>query len=129
MVVDEHGTAVGLAFLEDAIEEIVGPIRDEFDEPESSVRNTGGEALELPGSLALPEAAERLGADDLGDESDTIGGHMVAVLGRLARPGDQLEIGRYRLTVEEVSQRRIVRVLATPLKERAKPQPDPQREA
>jgi CBS domain containing-hemolysin-like protein len=33
-VVDEHGTGVGLAFLEDAIEEIVGPIRDEFDEPE-----------------------------------------------------------------------------------------------
>jgi CBS domain containing-hemolysin-like protein len=129
VVVDEHGTAVGLAFLEDAIEEIVGPIGDEFDEQESSVRNMGGEALELPGSLALPEAAERLGADDLGDESDTIGGHVVAVLGRLARPGDELEIGRYRVTVEEVSQRRIVRVLAIPLKSRAMPELDSGRDA
>jgi len=128
VVVDEHGTAVGLAFLEDAIEEIVGPIGDEFDEPESAVRNVGGEAFELPGSLALPEAADRLGADGLGDESDTIGGHVVAVLGRLARPGDELEIGDYRLTVDEVSQRRIVRLLATPIKRGAKLQSSAERQ-
>ncbi len=128
VVVDERGTAVGLAFLEDAIEEIVGPIGDEFDEPESSMRQVGGESFELPGSLALPEVAERLGADDLGDESDTIGGHVVAVLGRLARPGDELEIGKYRLTVEEVNQRRIVRLLATPLKKGAKVRTGAERE-
>ncbi|MDH3214653.1 MAG: CBS domain-containing protein, partial [Myxococcales bacterium] len=130
VVVDEHGTAVGLAFLEDAIEEILGPIGDEFDEPEATVRSAGGDVLELPGSLALPEAAERLGADDLGDESDTIGGHVVACLGRLARPGDELPIGRYRLTVEEVKRRRIVRLHATPLagdaKSRLVPPPKPE---
>ena len=125
VVVDEHGTAVGLAFLEDAIEEILGPIGDEFDEPEATVRSAGGDVLELPGSLALPEAAERLGADDLGDESDTIGGHVVACLGRLARPGDELPIGRYRLTVEEVKRRRIVRLHATPLAGDAKSRPVP----
>jgi CBS domain containing-hemolysin-like protein len=129
MVVDEHGTAVGLAFLEDAIEEIIGPIGDEFDEPESSVRGAGGDVLELPGSLSLPEAAERLGAADLGDESDTIGGHVVAVLGRLARLGDELAIGRYRLTVAEVSQRRIVLLNATPLKNGKKLQTGPERDA
>jgi CBS domain containing-hemolysin-like protein len=129
VVVDEHGTAVGLAFLEDAIEEIIGPIGDEFDEPESLVRNTGGDTLELPGSLSLPEAADCLGAANLGDESDTIGGHVVALLGRLARPGDELEIGRYRLAVEEVSQRRIVRLLATPLKGGVRLQPELEREA
>ena len=100
VVVDEHGTSVGLAFLEDAIEEIVGPIADEFDEPAAAVRSAGGDALELPGSLALPEAEELLGADDLGDESDTIGGHLVAQLGRLPRAGDELTIGRYRVRVE-----------------------------
>jgi CBS domain containing-hemolysin-like protein len=115
VVVDEHGTGVGLAFLEDAIEEIVGPIGDEFDEPELEVRRSGGGVLELPGSLALPEAAELLGADGLGEESDTIGGHLVAELGRLPRAGDELEIGRYRLRVEEVSQRRIVRLRCEPI--------------
>jgi CBS domain containing-hemolysin-like protein len=120
VVVDEHGTSVGLAFLEDALEEIVGPIADEFDEPAAVVRSAGSDALELPGSLALPEAEELLGADDLGGESDTIGGHVVAQLGRLPRPGDELTIGRYRIRVEEVSQRRIVRLLCKPIEGRAK---------
>jgi CBS domain containing-hemolysin-like protein len=115
VVVDEHGTAMGLAFLEDAIEEIVGPIRDEFDEPAPEVRRSGSGVLELPGSLALPEAERLLEADDLGDESDTIGGHLVAQLGRLPRAGDELVIGRYRLRVAEVKQRRIVRLRAEPI--------------
>jgi CBS domain containing-hemolysin-like protein len=118
-VVDEHGTSVGLAFLEDALEEIVGPIGDEFDEPEATVRSLGGGVTELPGSLALPEAAKLLGADDLGDESDTIGGYVVARLGRLPRSGDELAIGRYRLRVEEVQHRRIVRLICEPVEVRA----------
>jgi CBS domain containing-hemolysin-like protein len=76
--------------------------------------------LELPGSLALPEAERLLGADDLGDESDTIGGRLVAELGRLPRAGDELEIGRYRLRVEEVSQRRIVRLRGQPIEAEAR---------
>lgn len=119
VVVDERGTSVGLAFLEDAIEEIVGPIADEFDEPAAAVRSVGGGALELPGLLALPEAEELLGADDLGDESDTIGGHLVAQLGRLPRAGDELTIGRYRVRVDEVRQRRIVRLICEPVEGRA----------
>jgi CBS domain containing-hemolysin-like protein len=119
VVVDEHGTSVGLAFLEDALEEIVGPIADEFDEPVVAVRNAGGGVLDLPGSLALPEAEELLGAEDLGNESDTIGGHLVAELGRLPRPGDELTIGRYRIRVEEVRKRRIVRLLCEPVGGRA----------
>ena len=121
VVVDEHGTSVGLAFLEDALEEIVGPIADEFDEPAVAVRSAGGDALELPGSLALPEAEALLGAEDLGHESDTIGGHVVSRLGRLPRPGDELTIGRYRVRVDEVRQRRIVQLLCEPLEDRATP--------
>jgi len=108
VVVDEHGTAVGLAFLEDAIEEIVGPIRDEFDDDVPSVRRLSDGSVEMPGSLALPEAAEELELPDLNDESeDTIGGHIVAILGRLPRKGDQLQLGPYQVTVADVSRRRI----------------------
>jgi CBS domain containing-hemolysin-like protein len=115
VVVDEHGSSAGLAFLEDALEEIVGPIADEFDEPTEVVRNSGGGLLELSGSMALPEAEELLGAGDLGNEADTIGGHVVARLGRLPRPGDELTIGQYRIRIDEVGQRRIVRLVCEPL--------------
>ncbi len=108
VVVDEHGTAVGLAFLEDALEEIVGPIRDEFDEAEAEVEVSQEGVVELPGSMALPEAEEILDLPGLGDASDTIGGVVVARLGRLPRKGDELEMGAYRVRVQDVSRRRIV---------------------
>jgi CBS domain containing-hemolysin-like protein len=109
VVVDEHGTAVGLAFLEDVLEEIVGPIQDEFDGEARGVTESEN-AIEMPGSIPLPEAAELLDSPDLGDESDTIGGYVVALLGRLPRSGDQLQIGVYRVTVTEVGRRRVTRL-------------------
>jgi CBS domain containing-hemolysin-like protein len=107
VVLDEHGTAVGLAFLEDAIEEIVGPIRDEFDEETPGVRTLPNGAVELPGSMALPEAVDLLRLPEPEEEADTIGGHVVALLGRLPRRGDELQIGRYHVTVVAVAQHRI----------------------
>jgi CBS domain containing-hemolysin-like protein len=110
IVLDEHGTAVGLAFLEDALEEIVGPIADEFDEAAPAVRELEGGVVEVPGSLALPEAAELLDLPGLGQESDTIGGHVVATLGRLPEKGDVLAIGPYRVKVLELARNRIARL-------------------
>jgi len=116
VVVDEHGTAVGLAFLEDALEEIVGPIRDEFDSaPDDGVARRPDGTLEMPGALPLPEAADALGLSDWEEEADTIGGHIVALLGRLPRKGDKLTLGRYRVTVAEVTRRRIDRLELKPL--------------
>ncbi len=115
VVVDEHGTAIGLAFLEDALEEIVGPIRDEFDEEGPDVAGAGGGAVAVTGSLSLPEAADILELPDLGEESDTIGGYVVSMLGRLPRSGDTLELGKYKVTIDEVSRRRVVRLLFEPL--------------
>ena len=114
VVVDEHGTAIGLAFLEDALEEIVGPIRDEFDEEGPDVAGTGGGAVAVNGALSLPEAADILDLPDLGEESDTIGGYVVSLLGRLPRNGDTLELGNYQVTIDEVSRRRVVRLIFQP---------------
>jgi magnesium and cobalt transporter len=68
--------------------------------------------------VALPEAQDLLGADNLDDESDTIGGYVVAQLGRLPRSGDELTIGRYRVRIKEVRQRRIVRLHCEPVEAR-----------
>jgi CBS domain containing-hemolysin-like protein len=115
VVLDEHGTAVGLAFLEDALEEIVGPIGDEFDAAETLPRREG-RAVKLPGNMALPEAAELLEMPELAEDgSDTIGGHVVALLGRFPRKGDEIEIGEWHVVVEDVVRRRIQSLRFEPL--------------
>lgn len=107
VAVDEHGTAIGLVFLEDAIEILVGPIADEFDDTVSTpVRSADGSVV-MPGEFPLPEAAELLELSDLGDECDTIGGHVVTLLGRMPRPRDEVQVGCYRATVLRISRRRI----------------------
>jgi CBS domain containing-hemolysin-like protein len=106
-VVDEHGTVTGLAYLEDALEEIVGPMGDEFDLPAASVHKLGKGQFEVPGSMALPEASERFSLNLEDADEDTIGGHIVALLGRLPRRGDQLTLGSYLVTIQEVTRRRI----------------------
>jgi len=107
VAVDERGTCTGLVFMEDAVERIVGSIQDEFDdEAPRAVKLGPGEHL-VNGQLSLPEAVSLLELD-LGDaDEDTIGGHVVAKLERLPAVNEQLVLGPYRVTVEQVSDRRI----------------------
>jgi len=117
VVLDEHGTASGLVFLEDALEEIVGPIADEFDVPRKDIEEVAPGCYELSGMVALPEAETRLGIDlEEGDE-DTIGGHVVAQLGRIARPGDSVDVEGHRISVLEIARRRISRLRIEPIEE------------
>ena len=99
IALDDRGTAIGLAFLEDALEEIVGPIQDEFDDEEEPVRRPTPGVIEMRGDLPLPEAVELLGLEEAG-EDDTVGGHVVSLLGRLPRPGDEVTVGRDGILVE-----------------------------
>lgn len=108
-VADEHGTAVGLAFLEDALEEIVGPIPDEFDRLDPRVSRDPAGVIEMTGSVSLPEAAETVDLD-LGDEHDTIGGYVVASLGRMPNAGDVVEIPPYKVTILKVARGRVARL-------------------
>ncbi|MCB1058304.1 MAG: HlyC/CorC family transporter, partial [Acidobacteria bacterium] len=63
MVVDEHGTTVGMVFLEDALEEIVGPLHDEFDDEAPTIERISASVIEMSGSTSLPEAAKYLDLD------------------------------------------------------------------
>jgi len=107
VVVDEHGSAVGLAFLEDALEHVVGTIGDEFDDDAPTIEQGGDGSFTMPGRTPLPEAADRLGLANFDDEADTIGGYVVALLGRLPKEGDQVTVGGYVATVTRVSRRRV----------------------
>jgi CBS domain containing-hemolysin-like protein len=124
VVLDEHGTAIGLAFLEDAIEEIVGPIHDEFDQNEPGIVRLPSGGFEIPGNLALPEAAEILDLE-LNEDEDTIGGVVVARLGRLPRRGDEVPMGQYQVTVHNVVRHRIDRLRFEPKNEEEVEDGDP----
>lgn len=113
VVLDEHGTAIGLAFREDALEEIVGPLGDEFDGDELESFAPINGAYELRGRISLPEVEDRLDfqlSDEEREEEDTIGGHITARLGRLPRKGDQVRVGPFMATVLDASRHRVQRL-------------------
>ncbi|MCA9536158.1 MAG: HlyC/CorC family transporter [Myxococcales bacterium] len=121
LVLDEHGTVVGMVFLEDALEEIVGPLHDERDPQTKAVILEVSRAegvFEMDGSVDFPEAVEVLGLET-DEDVDTIGGLVVALLGRLPRQGDELQIEGYTVSVLSVRARRIerLRFVRKPLEE------------
>jgi CBS domain containing-hemolysin-like protein len=127
-VVDERGTVIGLAFREDALEEIVGPLGDEFDEEQPEFVEISPGVYELSGRMSMPEVCDRLDFEiewEEDEEVDTIGGHVTARLGRLPRRGDRTEVGPYRAIVLEVARRRVQRLRL----ERIEPEVDEEREA
>jgi CBS domain containing-hemolysin-like protein len=112
-VVDEHGTVIGLAFREDALEEIVGPLGDEFDEQTQDFVRIRDGAYELSGRVSLPDVCNELELsldEDDDEKADTIGGYVVARLGRLPRAGDKVDVGGYRATVLDATRRRVQRL-------------------
>ena len=110
VVVDEYGTSIGLAFLEDALEEIVGPIQDEFDEEAAELKEVVPGVFLVSGGMSLPEAADRLGVEIDDDAADTIGGHVVSLFGELPNIGKTVEIGPYLVTVLAVEHHRVTRL-------------------
>ena len=112
-MVDEHGTVTGLAFREDALEEIVGPLGDEFDQRERELLELAPGVYEVRGRMSLPEICDRLDfelSDEEYEDQDTIGGHVTARLGRLPSRGDSVNVGPFRATVLDVSRRRVGRL-------------------
>lgn len=122
-VVDEHGTVIGLAFREDVLEEIVGPLGDEFDEVPPEVTEMAAGVWDLPGSMPFPDLCRRLDIESDDEGEETVAGFLVARLGRLPRRGDVVTLGGYRLTAIEVARRRVtrIRVEAHEAEEESKP--------
>ena len=114
IVVDEYGGTDGIVTLEDLIEEVIGEIRDEYDEVTTPARRLPGGAVEVDGKLNLDEIAEASGLELPEGPYSTLGGYLMAQLGRLPRDGDEVEIDGYLLEIIEVDGRRAARVRLTP---------------
>ncbi len=93
LVLDEYGDTVGLITLEDLLEEIVGEIRDEFDEDEENLIQEVGERQYLvDGSLKIDDINDALGLDLNSENYDSIGGIIIEKLERVPEVGDSVEL-------------------------------------
>ena len=95
ITVDEYGGVAGLVTMEDIIEEIVGDIQDEYDDPElSPCVKKGPCEFDVDARLSLDEFAEKSGAAFPEGEFDTVGGYVLDLFGRIPAKGESVEDGR-----------------------------------
>ncbi len=115
VVVDEYGGTAGLVTIEDVLEEIVGPIRDEYDlaEQEEIQMLSPVEAV-LSGSASLDDVNEVLHLRLEGEDFDSVGGLVYSLLGRIPSIGDRVDAGDgVTITVESIDRQAIQSVRLT----------------
>ena len=113
VVVDEYGGVAGMVTLEDIVEEIVGEIRDEYDEREEMpFEQINADEYVFQGKVDLDIFNEIMGTEIATDNADTIGGYIYGQIGDVPSGGESLEAGDVTLVVDEVVGRRINKVRA-----------------
>ena len=111
IVVDEYGGTAGLVALEDLLEELVGEIRDEFDEEERLIHPVGHGAFRVSGKLPIDQLNAATGLSVSNEAYDTVGGWVLDLFGRIPHKGEKTETPDVAVTVEKVERMRVVEVL------------------
>jgi len=110
IVLDEYGGTAGIVTMEDLVEELVGDIRDEYDQDESPTRRLVGGGVEVDGLLNLTDFEDETGLELPDGPYETVAGYITSCLGRLPAVGDETAVDGHRLTVVAMDGRRIERV-------------------
>lgn len=121
IVLDEYGATAGLITLEDLLEEIVGEIRDEYDDDEvDPIQSIGEDEYMAEGTARLDEINEAIGLSLESDDYDSIAGHIINLLEHLPKKGESVQEGNVLYTVEEMDKNRIdkVRIKRFPIEEK-----------
>lgn len=111
IVLDEYGATAGLITLEDMLEEIVGEIRDEYDEDEEkALIEISPKEFIVEGSMKLDDLNDRLDLKLESEDYDSVGGAIIGLLDHLPEEGEDVVIDNVRLVVEQVDKNRIEKV-------------------
>jgi CBS domain containing-hemolysin-like protein len=111
IVVDEYGGTAGLVALEDLLEELVGEIADEYDEPERLIQRIDASTFRVSGKLSVDELNTVTGLNISNEAYDTVGGWVLDLFGRVPRKSERRETPDLVVTVEKVERTRVVEVL------------------
>ena len=102
MVVDEHGTVVGVVTLENVLEQIIGPVEDEFDTEPPNIKRDGERQFLVQGSAPLDLVQKRFGLNLEAEDVDTFAGVLLEHIGRVLQVGDKVDFNGTTAEVVEV---------------------------
>jgi putative hemolysin len=110
IVLDEYGGTAGIVTLEDLVEELIGDIKDEYDEQSTETTRLRSGDVEVDGLLNLDDFADETGVELPDGPYETVAGFVAAQLGRVPAVGDEAGVDGYKITVTEMDGRRVARV-------------------
>lgn len=114
IVLDEYGTAAGMITLEDLLEEIVGEIRDEYDDYEEEIiKQIDENQYEVDGGAKIGDVNDALGLDLASEDYDSIGGYVIELLDHLPETGEAGQNERALFEVLEADKTRVERIRIT----------------
>jgi CBS domain containing-hemolysin-like protein len=111
VIIDEWGSFEGIVTIEDILEEIVGEIRDEFDDEEPSVHERPDGSYEVDGRIPIGVVNDALGSRFESEDFDTVGGLVLSALGRAPEVDDEVALDGHVLRVEEIDGPRVAQVI------------------
>ncbi len=121
IVVDEHGTVVGLVTFTDILEFIVGDIPEEYEEEEPYIKEISKNKWEVSGKLEVEILEEKLGLKLPEDyDFDTVAGFVLDILKKIPQEGEEFEYENFKFKVLKVDKNRIIAVLIEKLPEEEK---------
>ena len=110
IVVDEYGGMAGIVCLEDILEEIVGEIQDEYDNEEEEIKSVGPNMWVCDARAQIPDINEALGTDLPMDGSDTLGGFVFNMFGKIPAPHEEIRYGEILFKIETMDGHSIKRI-------------------
>ena len=116
ILIDEYGGFSGIVTMEDIIEEVMGDIDDEYDEVEPEIQKVADDTYIVDGSMDLDDIDEELGIDLESENSETIGGFIIDILGEIPDENDagrEIEYENCRFRIDSVRDRRIEKITIT----------------